>query len=69
MTDLHKELFAFASTADRLNQELRLHSLPGTEDGDRARTAANELREYLSTIARKAEYVASCIEVAERQTA
>jgi hypothetical protein len=66
MTPLSKSLFSFAREADRLNTELRTHVMPEKlTDDDRALIAANsELRDYLSLIARRAEGVASRLNVA-----
>jgi hypothetical protein len=69
MTPLSKALFSFAREADRLNTELRTLPMPEklTED-NRALIAANsELRDYLSLIARRAENVASRLNVAAEQ--
>lgn len=66
MTDLQKKLFEFARTADHLNAELRKVPMPvgPTTDGERSLIVANhELQPYLSQIARKAENLASCLEV------
>ncbi len=57
MTTLSRELFSFEREADRLNQELRKAA---TESPDTK--AIFELQQYLSLIARKAAYVASCLD-------
>lgn len=62
MTTLSRELFRFEREADRLNAELRKLST-GSPDTK----AIFELQTYLSLIARKAAYVASCLNVAAEQ--
>lgn len=67
LTPLQKKLFEFARNADQLNSELRETPMPigKTTDADLSLIAANnELQPYLSQIARKAEYLASCFGVA-----
>ena len=61
LTPLQKELFSFAKAADHLNSELRNLPLPeqiNADDLANFRITA-DLRDYLSMISRKAEYVAA----------
>jgi hypothetical protein len=64
MTAVSKSLFSFAHEADRLNAELAKQP---TESPDIK--AIFELQAYLRLISRKAEYVASCLNVAAEQKA
>lgn len=66
LTELQRKLFDFARSADQINSELRELSMPvgDTTDADRSLIAANhDFQPYLSQIARKAEYLASCLGV------
>jgi hypothetical protein len=62
MTPLSRALFSLEREANRLNVELR--ALPTASPDIKA---IFELRDYLSLIARKAAYVASCLNVAAEQ--
>lgn len=64
MTPISRQLSRFEREADRLNQELRKAA---TESPDTK--AIFELQQYLSLIARKAAYVASCLNVDVEQKA
>lgn len=65
---LPSQLFDFARTADHINAALRNLSCDNLTDDDRSLIAASdELRPYLSIMARKAERVASCLRVVAEQ--
>lgn len=69
MNPLSKKLFDFARAADEINAELNKLCTPAklTEEDRSLIAAQRDLQPFLSLMARKAERLASCLNVAEQE--